>query len=125
MEREDRVHFLPKDPHWTFVGWRLSRRSLEDAVCRRRVDLREARLTLRLLDLGEGLPGRLAQRVEVTGETDHWYLRVAESGRPYRVEVGFEEPSGRFHALAGSEVLELPPDRPAEEVAEAWSEVDV
>jgi hypothetical protein len=123
MAPSGRVYFLAKDPHWAFVWWRLSRRGLENAVCRRRIDLREARLTLRLLALGDGPPGRVAQEVEVIGETDHWYLRVEESGRPYRIELGFREPSGSFHAVAVSNVLELPPDRPAEALAGEWAEI--
>lgn len=104
----DRVYFLPKDPHWTFVWWELS-------------EGREGQLILRVV--AEDAP--IAFEVAVTGPTDHWYLRMPASGRTYRVYLGFRSAGEGFHTVAGSNPLRLPPEGPSDRRDESWSTVPI
>lgn len=108
MIPRDRVYFLPKDPHWTFVWWELS-------------ELREGQLTLRVV--ADDAP--TAFEVPITGSTDHWYLHLPVSGRTYRVHLGFRSADGGFHAVAGSNPVSLPPEGPSWRRDESWSTVPI
>ena len=59
--------------------------------------------------------------VDVFGPTDHWYLNIWEADRRYCVEVGLKTPAGDFHALARSNTLDLPRDKPSDCMDEVWS----
>jgi hypothetical protein len=109
MTPRDRVYFLAKDPHWTFVCWELS-------------DRRDGQLVLRVDDVDD----RAASfDVEVTGDTDHWYLRLRAAGRTYRVRLGVRSSSGELQVLAESNALPLPPEGPSALQDESWSTVPI
>jgi 1,4-alpha-glucan branching enzyme len=123
MVAQDRVYFLAKDSHWTWIGWSLSAEGRETKALAAGLDPQQAPLTLRVFDLGGGHgPARLSfQDVETRGETDHWYLRLDRSGHTYQAGVGFKAADGTFHAIAESLPLHLPPGGPAEPGDEEWS----
>jgi uncharacterized protein len=120
----DRVLFLLKDPHWTFIWWDLTPETWERALSDLGPEAKRARLTLRVHDvtgsvLDAGDP-RCFFDIDVIGLTDHWYLDIWVCDRSYRVEVGLKTEAGDFHALARSNTLDLPRDRPSDSSDEAW-----
>ncbi|HEX4962863.1 MAG TPA: 1,4-alpha-glucan branching protein domain-containing protein [Thermoanaerobaculia bacterium] len=120
----DRIHFLAKDPHWTWIGWTLSPASRERAAREAGLDPGRAVLTLRVHDLSSA-GARSAPSffdVEVAGDTDHWYLRLDTGGPVFFVRAGFKAADGRFVALAESPPLRLPPERPSEREGDEWRE---
>jgi hypothetical protein len=104
----DRMYFLAKDPHWTFVGWELAAPP-------------DGQLVLRVCDMTDGS----AFDVEVTGSTDHWYLRLPASGRTYQVRLASRSASGELRPIAVSNPLRLPPEGPAGRHDESWSTVPI
>ena len=58
--------------------------------------------------------------IDVSGPTDHWYLNIWECDRRYCVEVGLKTEAGDFQALARSNMLDLPRDRPSACIDEVW-----
>jgi hypothetical protein len=111
MAPRDRVYFLAKDPHWTFICWELA-------------EPRDGQLVLRICDVSTGAVGT-AFDVEVTGPTDHWYLRLPVAGRTYKVRLAARSRSGEIQVLADSNPLSLPPDGPSGRRDESWSTVPV
>ena len=57
----------------------------------------------------------------MSGETDHWYLRLDPSDHTYQAGVGFKAADGTFHGLAESLPLHLPAGGPAAPADEEWS----
>lgn len=123
----DRIDFLAKDPHWTWIGWSLSAASRERAIRAAGLDPETARLTLRVYDLSgpAGREGPPCSEILVPGDADHWYLHLAASGRTYGVIAGFKSPGGRLHSLAVSLPLTLPAEAPASRSAEEWGRLSL
>jgi hypothetical protein len=118
---KDRIYFLMKDPHWTFIWWEISERTLEASSAR------GAKRILRVYDVTDIIfDGRNSHHffdTEVTGETDHWYLYVPTSNRNYCVEFGISWDGGEFHSLVRSNTLSLPRDTLSECTDESWSTI--
>jgi hypothetical protein len=108
MASDDRVYLLPKDPCWTFVGWDLAAPP-------------DGQLVLRVANLTDG--GGFD--VEVTGDTDHWYLRLPVGGRAWQVRLASRSASGELRPIAESNPLRLPPDGPSGRSDESWSTVPI
>ena len=127
MIPRDRVYFLAKDPHWTFVWWELSEANLDRAAREAGLNLHQRQLFLRVHDVTDTAPAAddapVAFDVAIIGFTDHWYLHLPVSGRTYRVRLGFRSLAGEFHAVAGSNPLSLPPEGPSGRRDESWSTV--
>lgn len=119
----DRVYFLAKDPHWTFIWWCIAPETLERTRAQQK-----SRLTLRVHDITDiifdGGNSHYFFDVEVIGDTDHWYLNIWTSNRDYCVEVGLKAGEA-FCPMARSNTLCLPPDRPSDCVEERWSTLDI
>ena len=126
MNMADRtiLYFLVKDPHWTFLWWNIASGAPEKAGV---APGSGAIQVLRIYDVTHILfDGRNAHHsfdVEITGETDHWYLNIESSNRNYLAEIGYRFPDGRFAALARSNTIYLPRDQAAETVGETWSTI--
>jgi hypothetical protein len=126
----DRVYFLLKDPHWTFLWWELSpetvRRVVEEEMGG---DASQAQLWLRIHDVTDilfnGENSHSYFDVEVRGVTDHWYLHLAAAGRVYCAEVGFKTAGQRFHPAARSKPVFLPREGPSDCRDERWSDISL
>jgi hypothetical protein len=120
---KDRIYFLPKDPHWTFIWWEISERTLEASSGH------GARRILRVHDVTDiifdGQNSHSFFDTEVTGETNHWYLYIPMSNRNYCVEFGLRSDGGEFSPLITSNTLALPLDNLSECTDESWSTIAV
>ncbi len=122
--RRDRVHFLLKDPHWTFVWWDLMPATWDRARSDLGAEAEGARLTLRVYDVTGIAPNAGAAHrffdVDASGSTDHWYLNIWDCDRNYCVDVGLKTAAGEFYPLARSNALDLPRDRPSDCTDGVW-----
>src|SRR5437870_13324007 len=80
-----RMYFLAKDPHWTFLWWKLRATDAERARQHIEGVNVQVQFILRVHDVTEGPLGLLTRNesfdVEVLGHTDHWYLYVPRANR--------------------------------------------
>jgi len=122
---KSRLLLLVKDPHWTFVSWRLSRQDMEDAIARH--GGAGGQLTVRIYDVtGLRFDGQNAHSsfdVTVSEEADHWYLNFWSSDRNYCADIGYSYLDGGFVALCRSNVIYLPRDHPSDSTEETWSTI--
>src|SRR5438045_8528896 len=101
----DRIYFLLKDTHWTFIWWEIAEQTLDQFLHQRATTgsnlscreggLSEARLILRVHDVTDiifdGYNSHSFFDTEVTGNTGHWYLYIPVSNRNYCVEFGLQK----------------------------------
>jgi hypothetical protein len=123
----NRVCFLLKDPHWTFIWWELDASALELAL-RATEQADSFRFTIRIRDVTspciDATGGGQYLDIEVTGLTDHWYARIPESGRAYVAEVGFKT-EAKFYCLGRSSTIRLPRERPSDPAEQQWSTIRI
>jgi hypothetical protein len=124
----DRVYFLLKDPHWTWIWWQVTPETIDKTKTLIGEGAAQAQFTLRILDVTDIIfDGKNSHRsfdVEVHFFTDHWYLRIDESNRNYCVEVGFKVGS-QFYPMVRSNTLGLPRDHPSDSTEEQWSRIEI
>lgn len=124
----DRVYFLVKDPHWTWIWWQVTPETIDKTKALIGEGAAQAQFTLRILDVTDIIfDGKNSHRffdVEVHFFTDHWYLRIGESDRNYCVQVGFKV-EGQFYPMVRSNTLSLPRDHPSDSTEEQWSKIEI
>ena len=121
MIEKNRIYFLVKDPHWTFIWWEMTKEMQKQ--------MKKAQLTLRIHDIThiifDGNNSHSYLDVEVIGETDHWYLHIPVSNRNYCVELGLKEKDGTFYLITRSNTIYLPRDYPSVFSPGEWSTIDL
>lgn len=113
------VTFLPRDPQWAYVFWKLGSSDQQRAAT-----AGASQLCLRVSDVtglqtGASHPHAL-QEVVVDVYSSEWYLAVPLCDRDYRVELGYHLPSGGWLHLAFSSVARMPASGPSEVVADLF-----
>src|ERR1700752_746266 len=129
LSQKTRIYFLVKDPHWAFVWWTISHRSIEAAVplCK----WGRPSLVLRVHDitdiLFDGNNSHMFFDVVIDGyvnatrvshDTDHWYLPLSVSDRTYCAELALTWGKERSFRIALSTPLSLPRDSPSHDAEE-------
>jgi len=126
--KKDRVYFLAKDPHWTFIWWDIAPETIDKLKTEQGLDLSTARLTLRVHDVTDiifdGGNSHFFFDIDVIGNTDHWYLDIWTCNRNYCVEVGLKQ-AGWFHPIVRSNTVALPSDHPSGAWEERWSTLEI
>jgi hypothetical protein len=135
---KDRIYFLVKDPHWTFIWWEITPETL--SAIQAQTDGQLSPLILRVSEYDVFDDNRVHSTfdIPIVGETDHWYLNIWQSNRKYSVDIGFtvEVPSPNTGAqpmpketllcvLARSNIIHLPPDGPSGSDEGPWSTLDL
>ena len=113
------VTFLPRDPQWAYVFWKLGSSDQQRAAA-----AGASQLCLRVSDVtglqtGASHPHAL-QEVVVDAHSSEWYLALPLCDRDYRVELGYHLPSGGWLHLAFSSVARMPASGPSEVVADLF-----
>lgn len=125
MSGEDRLIFLVKDPHWTFLWWEFT----PDVAAKIKAQVVEASglLVIRVYDvthiLFDGSNAHLSFDIDVSKEIDHYYLNIWASDRNYLAEIGMKYPEGLFRPLVRSNTIYLPRDHPSDATGETWSTI--
>ncbi len=105
-----------RDPYWIHAYWELREATLAQGRKKLAAEGPQARLTLRVYRVK---PPRSFD-ILLTGGASDWAVQVEPAGSTWWVEVGLKSPSGRFELLIRSKRVTTPPDRPSEEIDQAW-----
>ncbi len=124
----DRIYFLLKDPHWTFIWWGIT----PETMNKMKAEIGEEKIkkfTLRIYDITDiyfdGKNSHHYFDIEAKGYTDHYYLEIWESNRTYCTEIGFKGEGNKFYPVARSNPLHLPRDHPSNSNYECWASIDI
>jgi hypothetical protein len=82
---------------------------------------------LRLMEVcgGEGTSSveRVQRDISIHGGVNNWYVDVKDPPKSYRLDIGYLAPSGRFFALARSNVVTTPRAGTSDALDNNWSDV--
>ncbi len=123
----DRLVVMVRDPFWLHAFWELTRKSVERAEAALGQDWHGAKPVLRLLRVGgqntTTTTESLVRTIEIHGGVNNWYIHVESPPQSFRLDIGYQGPSGRFHSLARSNVVTTPKAGAADELDENWTDV--
>lgn len=98
------VLVIPRDPHWLYVHWDLTREQLREyntQSVHKHLVLRLSRPDQENASAGE---------VHVHPESRHWFVHVAVAGVKYGVELGYYGKSQGWTRISKSAPATMPPD---------------
>lgn len=103
------VSFVPADPQWANISWRISATDRQTALA-----AGGQQLVIRLTDVTDRLardarPHTL-QEVIVDAAATEWHLPIPLGDRDYRVELGYRTSAGGWYSLVVSSVTRMPAD---------------
>jgi len=123
----DRVVVMVRDPYWLHVYWELTRRSIARAQAAMGQHWHTARPQLRLYEVtgtGESTGSDTHVRsIDIHGGVNNWYIDVQDPPKSFRVEIGYQDAEGGFHAIARSNVVTTPPAATRDSLDENWVDV--
>jgi uncharacterized protein len=106
---KDRLIVLVRDPYWLHAYWELTPQSIDRAQAALGQHWHGARPVLRLSqiaqDTGSAAVRTAVRDIEIHGGVNNWYIDVTEPPKRFQVEIGYLAISGRFLALARSNVV--------------------
>ena len=112
----DLIVVQPRDPWWLHSYWELMPAALERGRARLGDEARDAHMVLRVYE--EDTPRWFD--VPLTHDARDWAIPVDPPDRAWTVEIGLKGPRGTFVALARSNTVRTPPDRPSDRIDETW-----
>jgi uncharacterized protein len=116
-EDETNVTVMVVDPYCVHVYWSIMDKDLARLRQRLKVNKQTQRV-LRFYDLTDRTsPGPSHFDILVTAERNHRYVDLWADNKRYLVELGLRDRTGRFGALARSNIVETPRANPVEPVA--------
>jgi len=125
-ESGDRLYFLVKDPHWTFLWWEISHHTQARIACALEVEPQQLERRLCIHDVTDvmfdGTNSHPRWDVPISGETDHWYLHISQANRVYCAEVVLSA-AGRSRVAVRSNPAHLPPECPSGRFEERYSTI--
>jgi hypothetical protein len=123
----DRLVVMVRDPFWLHAYWELSRRGIERAQAAMGQHWHGARPVLRLEEVSRNGTTTSAKRfvrdIEIHGGVNNWYVDVQNPPKSYQLEIGYLSVSGRFYAMARSNVVSTPQTGGGNSFDENWAEV--
>jgi hypothetical protein len=125
---KDRIVAMVRDPYWLHCYWELTRQAVQRAEAALGTDWHAARPILRVLDVtthdttctGE----KIVRDIEIHGGCNNWYIDVSNPPRSFRIDIGYLSRSGRFYALARSNVVSTPRAGVSDVIDENWADLD-
>jgi hypothetical protein len=118
---------MVRDPFWLHAYWELSRQSVERAQAALGQEWHAARPVLRLMEIaGTGTTSSVESHlrdIEIHGGVNNWYIDVLDAPKSFRVDVGYLGPTGKFFALARSNVVTTPAAGSRDSIDEHWNVV--
>ena len=111
----DRIYFLLKDPHWSFIWWQVNW-SKENSDGGSHV-IRVHDVTDIIFD---GHNSHTYVELNNIDATDHWYFQLPLPARNYCAEIGIKTGSD-FSVMARSNTLFVPRAEPSTSHEERWS----
>jgi hypothetical protein len=125
--KKDRLVVMVRDSYWLHAYWELSRAGVERAEAALGQDWHGAKPVLRLLDVsnqrGNSAAEMVLRHIDIHGGVNNWYVDVQDPPRSYRLEIGYLAISGKFYALARSNIVSTPKPGSADAIDENWNTV--
>jgi hypothetical protein len=123
----DRIVLMVRDPYWLHAYWEITRSAVERAEAALGQEWHSARPILRLYDVTSDDTTSSATThvhdIDVHGDANNWYIDVSAPPRSFRVDIGYLARSGRFIALARSNVATTPRAGVSDVIDENWVSV--
>lgn len=123
---ENRIVLMIRDPYWCFTYWDLTSEKQAEVITE--ISGGQVKLILRVYDVtGVAFNGQNANRfmdIQVSEESNNWYLNVWAADHAYCVDLGLLHPDGTFVMLARSNVVTTPRDAISTVIDEEWMVVD-
>lgn len=125
--RKDRIALFVRDAHWMHATWDITRHAIERAKAAMMEHWHGAKPILRLIrmdDTGTTNTSETTERdIEIHGGLRNWYIEWSGEPASFRVLIGYLSISGRFHAIAKSNIVKTPGAGTADAVDEHWSDL--
>lgn len=123
----DRLVLMVRDSYWIHAFWEISRKSVERAKAALAQDWHTCVPVLRVTEVeGEVMTSgseRLVKQIEIHGGVKNWYIDVTDPPKSYRCHLGYLASSGRFHAIARSNIVTPPQPGACEEIDGNWQDL--
>ncbi len=124
---KDRIGLFVRDPYWLHASWDITRNAVERARAAMAEQWHGSKPVLRLLkldDTGTSSSAETVERdIEIHGGLRNWYIAWTGEATSFRVLVGYLSASGRFHAIAKSNIVKTTAGGAPDAVDEHWSDV--
>lgn len=125
--RKDRIALFVRDAHWMHATWDITRHAIERAKAAMMEHWHGAKPILRLIrmdDTGTTNTSETTERdIEIHGGLRNWYIEWSGEPANFRVLIGYLSSSGRFHAIAKSNIVKTPGAGTPDAVDEHWSDL--
>ncbi len=125
---KDRIVLMVRDPYWLHCYWELTHQAVGCAEAALGQEWHTAKPILRLLDVSSrdttSTSEAIIRDIEIHGGCNNWYIEVASPPRSYRVDIGYLAKSGKFYALARSNVVTTPRAGISDVIDENWADID-
>lgn len=125
---KDRIVLMVRDPYWLHCYWELTHQAIGRAEAALGQEWHSAKPILRLLDVSSRdttcTSETIVRDIEIHGGCNNWYIDVANPPRSYRVDVGYLVKSGKFYALARSNIVTTPRAGISDVIDENWADID-
>jgi len=124
--RRDRLVLMVRGPHWIHASWEVTPRSMTRAEAALGQEWHGAVPVLRLLEIESGSQASASERVvreiEIHGGVKNWFIDIKDR-ITCRAEVGYLAASGRFHAIARSNMVTTPCPSQGDTLDAHWGEI--
>jgi uncharacterized protein len=125
--QKDRIGLFVRDPYWLHASWDITRNAVDRARAALAEQWHTCKPILRLLRLDDSSTSSPAETVErdidIHGGLRNWYIPWTGAATNFRVLVGYLSGSGRFHAIAKSNIVKTTAAGAPDSVDQHWSDV--
>ncbi len=125
--KKDRLVLFVRDPYWVQAYWEITTGGVERAKAALAEHWHTAVPVLRLLvnqeDSIAGASEQMVQEIKIHGGVNNWYIPVQNPPQAFRAVIGYLAPTGRFHALAQSNLVRTPVPGSSDHVDYNWTDL--
>jgi hypothetical protein len=124
---KDRLVVMVRDPYWLQAHWELSRSGVDRAQAALGQEWHAVRAVLRLVEVADAGTTSAVETpirdIDIHGGVNNWYIDVQEPPKSFRVDIGYLTASGRFYALARSNVVTTPRAGSKDHIDQNWTDI--
>ena len=124
---KDRLVVMVRDPYWLHAHWELSRVGVDRAQAALGQEWHTVRPVLRLVEATDAGTTSAVETpvrdIDIHGGVNNWYIDVNDPPKSYRVDIGYLTASGRFYALARSNVVTTPRAGSKDHLDQNWTDI--
>ncbi|MCM8781150.1 MAG: DUF4912 domain-containing protein [Candidatus Omnitrophica bacterium] len=121
---EDKITLQVRDPWWIHAYWEITSQTWNTLSEKLKEDFFTAKRVLRVYDVSHIIfDGTNAHRffdIEITVDSNNWYIDVGGPGRFWCVDIGLKLNNGKFIMIARSNTVHTPIEGPSWITDEEW-----